>query len=68
MANMLQQFALKLIANNQKIANNPQAQNYISVIQSGDEAKGAEIARNICASYGKTPEEAYAEARKFFCI
>ena len=68
MVNMIQQFALKMIANNPQVANNPQAQDYISVIQSGDEAKGAEIARNICASYGKTPEEASAEARKFFGI
>lgn len=68
MANLLQQFALKMIANNPQVANNPQAQNYISVIKSGDEAKGTELARNICASYGKTPEEASAEARKFFGI
>lgn len=64
----LMQFAMGLLQNNPRVANNPQYQNYISVIQSGDSAKGAEIARNICASYGKTPEEATAEARGFFHI
>lgn len=62
------QFAMGMLQRNPKVANNPQFQNYISVIQSGDSAKGAEIARNICASYGKTPEEASAEARRFFGI
>ena len=64
----MQQFAINLIANSPQVRNNPQAQNYIQVIQSGDNAKGAEIARNICVSYGKTPEEASAEAKKFFGI
>lgn len=61
-------FALNMLANNPKIANNPQAQNYISVIRSGDSAKGAEIAKNICSSYGVTPEEGVAKAKNFFNI
>lgn len=61
-------FALNLLSKNPAIANNPQAQNYINVIKSGDSAKGAEIARNICQSYGVTPEEGVAQAKSFFHI
>lgn len=64
----LTDFALNMLANNPKIANNPQAQNYISVIRSGDAAKGAEIANNICNSFGVTPEEGVARAKNFFHI
>lgn len=38
--------AISLISKNPSIANNPQAQNLISVIQNGDSKKGEEIARN----------------------
>lgn len=52
--------------NNPAIKNNPQASNYLNVIQSGDSARGEEIARNICNSYGVTPEEAMKQAKSFF--
>lgn len=35
-------------------------------IQNGDDATGEQIARNLCESYGITPEEAYAQAMRFF--
>ncbi len=44
--------AISLISKNPSIANNPQAQNLISVIQNGDSKKGEEIARNLCNTYG----------------
>lgn len=50
----------------QLLRQNPLAQNMISVIQNGDDAKGEQIARNLCESYGVTPEEAYARAMQFF--
>lgn len=62
----IRNFAIQLLMNNPRIANNPQAQNYISVIQSGDNAKGAEIANNICQSYGMTPEQGLQQAKQFF--
>lgn len=40
--------AISLISKNPSIANNPQAQNLIGVIQNGDSKKGEEIARNLC--------------------
>lgn len=66
--NGMMDFALNLLSRNPNIANNPNAQNYISVIRSGDAAKGAEIANNICASYGISKEEALQQARGFFHI
>lgn len=62
----LKMFALNLIRNNPNIANNPQAQEYINVIQNGDEKRGIELANNICKSYGTTPQDALANARAFF--
>lgn len=61
-------FALGLIQRNPQVANNPQAQEYLGVIQSGDNKKGEEIANNICKSYGVTPQEALEMARQFFKI
>lgn len=58
--------AISLISKNPSIANNPQAQNLISVIQNGDSKKGEEIARNLCNTYGVTPEQAFMQAKNFF--
>ena len=56
----------QLFRQNPQMQTNPLARNMISVIQNGDNAKGEEIARNLCESYGVTPEEAYARAMQFF--
>ena len=58
--------ALNLISRNPNLANNPQAQSFINVIQSGDSKKGEEIARNLCNTYGVTPEQAVQQAKNFF--
>lgn len=58
--------AISLISKNPSIANNPQAQNLISVIQNGDSKKGEEIAHNLCNTYGVTPEQAFTQAKNFF--
>jgi hypothetical protein len=54
------------INQNPRIANNPNAQEIIQVLQSGDAEKGKEIAKNLCNSYGVTEEQAIEQARKFF--
>lgn len=59
-------FALNFIQNNPQIANNPQAQQYIKVIQDNDEQRGEEIARNLCKSYGVTPEQVLQSAKEMF--
>lgn len=64
----LQQFALNLISRNPNIANNPRAQEMLQTIQNGDSQKGSEIAKNLCATYGTTLEQAVDSAKKFFNI
>lgn len=59
-------FVNRLLAQNPQLRNNPMARNALSAIQNGDSAKGEQIARNLCESYGVTPEEAYAQAMRFF--
>lgn len=54
------------IQRNPNIANNPQAQQYLQVIISGDSQKGQELARNICGSFGVTPEQGVQQAQQFF--
>lgn len=55
-----------LMANNPSIANNPNAQNYLNVIQNNDQTKGEEIANNLCQTMGVTKEQAIAQAKAFF--
>lgn len=61
-------FAMNLITRNPQIANNPNAQGMIQAIQSNDSAKGEQIAKNLCDSYGISPQEAIQQAKRFFNI
>lgn len=62
----LEQFAMLLLQKNPKIANSPQGQQFMEILKSGDAAKGEQMARNYCNSYGVTPEEGYNQAKQFF--
>lgn len=62
----LKDFALDYIRQNPNVANNPNAQGMLNVIESGDSAKGEQIARNLCQTYGITPEQAIQQAKQFF--
>ena len=64
----IQQMAMKILKENPNIANNPNAQSMINVIQSGDEKKGQEIAENICKSMGVNKEDAIRQAEQFFHV
>lgn len=64
----LMQFALNMIQRNPNIANNPQAQTMLQVLQSGDAQKGQQIAQNLCQTYGISPEQAVNQAASFFHI
>ena len=66
MSNPLIGIALDLISKRPDIANNPRSKEMIEVIKSGDNKRGEELARNLCASYGDTPENATNKAREFF--
>ena len=61
----LEQWAINLISKN---ANNPRAQEYIKIIQSGDSKKGEEIANNLCQTYGVSKEDAIKNAKQFFGV
>lgn len=61
-------FALRMLKNNPNIANNPQAMNYLNILESGDSQKGEEVANNILNEYGLSKEEAIQQAKSFFHI
>lgn len=64
--NPFMQFAMSMINRNPAIQNNPQARELISVIQSGDSARGEQIAQNLCNTYGVSKETAIAQAKQYF--
>lgn len=64
--NVMNTLLQSLIANNPNMANNPNAQNYLNVIQSNDQAKGEQIANNLCQTMGMSREQAIAQAKAFF--
>lgn len=64
----MQNIAMNIIQRNPQIANNPNAQNLLNVIQSGDQKRGEEIANNLCETYGISREDALQKAKQFFNI
>lgn len=59
-------FALNLLSQNPNIRSNPQMQDMLQVIQSGDSVRGQQIAENLCNTYGISKEDAISNARNFF--
>lgn len=66
--NPIMNFLNQALQQNPNLQSNPQAQNYIQVLQSGDQQKGQQLAENICKSMGITPEQAVQQAKSFFHI
>ena len=64
--NMMNTLLQSLIASNPNMANNPNAQNYLNVIQSNDQTRGEQIANNLCQTMGISREQAIAQAKAFF--
>lgn len=62
----LQQFAMNLISRNPNIRNNPNFQPMIQAIETGDSARGEQLANNLLQSMGVSREDALAKARQFF--
>lgn len=60
--------AMSLLSKNPQIANNPNAQELLQVIQNGDSQRGQQIADNLCSTYGVTKEQAIRDAKNFFNI
>ncbi len=59
-------FAMQMIRNNPNVCNNPQAQEMLQVIESGDAQRGQEIADNICKTYNISRADAIMQAKRFF--
>lgn len=68
MMNNMRNFAMNAIMQNQQIANNPNAQEFVDVIRNNDAQRGQMIAKNLCDTYGITPEQAISQAKQFFNI
>lgn len=66
--NKIANFAMNILMKNPNVANNPQAQQLIQMIQNGDSAHGEKMAENLCETYGMTKDQALTEAKKFFGI
>ena len=62
----MRDMALNLLMQNPNVANNPNAQEFIQVIQNGDSVKGEQIAQNLCDTYGMSKEYAIRNAKTFF--
>lgn len=62
------QAMVNMIKANPAIADNPQMQAYIDVLESGDSRRGEELANNLLSTYGMTKEDALAQAKAFFHI
>lgn len=65
---MLKQMALNMIMNNPNVCNTPFGQQAIQAIQSGDDAKGAELANNFLNSVGMSKAQVLSQARNQFNI
>lgn len=64
----LAQMAMNRIASDPRMQNNPQAREFMSIMQSGDVVRGEKMARNLCNSYGITQQQALQQAKSFFRI
>lgn len=62
------QFLQNAMRQNPDIANNPQAQNFLQILQSGDAQKGQQVAENILKTYGMTKEQGMNQVHNFFHI
>lgn len=62
------QAMIGMIRSNPAIADNPQMQAYIDVLESGDSKRGEELANNLLETYGMTKDDALRQAKAFFRI
>ena len=66
--NFLANFAMNILQRNPRVSANPQAQQLMQIIQTGDNEQGQRMAENLCCTYGMTRDQALTEAKKFFGI
>lgn len=58
------QIAQQLTQRNPNIANNPNAQNMLNVLMSGDRQAGEQLANNLLNSTGMTKEQAMQQVQQ----
>ncbi len=66
--NQLVSQALEQLKSSPNVSNNPMAQGMVDLIESGDSARGEQMAKNLCESMGLTQDEALKQAKAFFGI
>lgn len=59
-------YALNLLMRNPRFKNNDLAQNFIRVLQTGNEQEGIQMANNILKSHGLSREEGMQQAKNGF--
>lgn len=62
MNNQIAQFAMAALNANPNFRNKPMAQEFMRILQSGNEAEGIEMANNIMQSYGLSKDQAVQQA------
>lgn len=60
------QFAANLLSRNPNVANSPQGRALVDILRSNDDARGRQMAANICQEYGVSEEEAARMAMSRF--
>lgn len=66
--NGLMQFAMKMMQSNPNAMNSPMGQQFMQILQSGDQNAGQQLANNICSTYGISKEQAVQQSRNYFHI
>lgn len=66
MNEMIAKFALNMLQNNPRVRDSQLGQELMRCIQTGDSARGEQIANNLCQTYGDTREAAIEKAQKHF--
>lgn len=62
----LYSFALNMLNNNPEKANSPLGRQLRAILESRDDAKGQELASNLCHSYGWNEEEMINKGKSQF--
>lgn len=58
--------AMNMLQQRPDIVNNPEAQEMINAIKTGDSVKGQEIAKRLCDEHGEQPNDVIGRAKQFF--
>lgn len=59
----IMQMAIQQLGNNPQISNSPMGQNFLNIVNNGDQKAGEALAMNILSSMGMTKEEGINRAR-----